>query len=212
MSRVLHSVAMAGKVDEIGRSHLLRSDGQEDLCFGLWHPSDGRTRKSALISRLILPEPGDREVHGNVSFQPAFFERAMAEATACGAALALLHSHPAGSHWQGMSKDDVETESGMTGAVFGATDLPLVGLTLAGDGSWSARFWIRTAPRTFQRYDCATVRVVSDDLRVTFCDQLAPSPAANGQQIRTVSSWGRRPKLILRGCALVLLVLAALAR
>lgn len=192
MSRVLYSVAMAGAIDEIGRHHLLRSDGQEDLCFGLWHPSNGRTRTTALLNKLILPEPGDREVHGNVSFQPAFLEKAMAEATACGAGLALLHSHPAGSQWQGMSQDDIETESGMAGAVFGSTGLPLVGLTLAGDCSWSARYWIRTAPRTYQRYDCATVRVVAEDLRVTFCDKLAPPPVPNGQQIRTVSAWGEK--------------------
>jgi hypothetical protein len=190
MSRVTHSAAMTGAIDRVARTHLLRCDGQEDLCFALWFPSTGRTRSTALIGELLLPVPGDRTVHGNVSFNPAFLERALAEATARGAGVALLHSHPNGRHWQGMSRDDVTTENGIAGPVFGATSLPLVGLTLAGDGAWSSRFWQRTAPRTYTRFDCGTVRVVSEDLRATFYDKLAPPPGSNARQIRTVAAWG----------------------
>lgn len=190
MSRATHSTAMAGLIDTTARSHLLRHDGQEDLCFALWYPSTGRSRSTALINKLLLPLPGERTVHGNVSFNPAFLERALAEATACGAGVALLHSHPNGCRWQGMSQDDVTTEMGIAGSVFGATGLPLVGLTLAGDGAWSSRFWQRTAPRTYVRFDCATVRVIADDLRVSFYDKLAPPPRSNAQQIRTVAAWG----------------------
>jgi molybdopterin-synthase adenylyltransferase len=190
MSRPSHSAAFPEPVDESARRHLLRDDRQEDLCFALWHPSSGFTRKSALIERLILPSPRERNVHGNVSFEPAYFERALAEAAAAGAGLALLHSHPLGRGWQGMSEDDVVAELGHAAAVFGATKLPLVGLTLASDGAWSARFWERTAPRTYVRFDCATVRVVGERLRVTYMNQLAPPPAATSSQIRTVSAWG----------------------
>lgn len=130
-------------------------------------------------------------MHGNVSFNPAFLERALAEATARGVGVALLHSHPNGGHWQGMSRDDVTTEMGIAGPVFGATGLPLVGLTLAGDGAWSSRFWQRTAPMTYSRFDCGTVRVVAEDLRVTFYDKLAPPPGSNVRQIRTVAAWGQ---------------------
>jgi hypothetical protein len=105
--------------------------------------------------------------------------------------VALLHSHPRGQRWQGMSPDDVTTELGIAGSVFGATGLPLVGLTLAGDGAWSSRFWQRTAPRTYARFDAATVRVISDELRVSFYDRLAPPPGLNAQQIRTVAAWGQ---------------------
>ena len=191
MSMVKHSSAMPGVVDATAREHLLRRDGQEDICFALWFPSAGRTRTTALIHKLLLPLPGERSVHGNVSFKPAFFERALEEATTCGAGVALLHSHPRGRHWQGMSQDDVTTEAGIAGAAFGATNLPLVGLTLAGDGAWSCRFWLRTAPRAYQRFDCGTVRVVSQQLRVSFCDELAPPPGSNAQQIRTVAAWGQ---------------------
>jgi hypothetical protein len=190
MSRATHSAAFPEPVDELARHHLLRADRQEDLCFALWRPSRGLTRKSALIERLILPGSLERNVHGNASFEPAYFERALAEAAAAGAGLALLHSHPRGRGWQSMSEDDVAAELGHAAAVFGATDLPFIGLTLANDGAWSARFWERTAPRSYMRFDCATVRVVGERLRVTYMDQLARPPRATSSQIRTVSAWG----------------------
>jgi len=190
MSRAAYSVAMTEEVASAASAHLLRTDRQEDLCFALWHPSRGRSRTTALIYRLVLPESGDRNVHGNASFEPAFFERAMSAAAAAGAGLALMHSHPRGIGWQGMSLDDVRTEQSSAGAVFGATRQPFVGLTIGGDGAWSGRFWMRTAPQTYARQNCATVRVVSDRLRVTHMDELAPPPLANEEQIRTVSAWG----------------------
>jgi molybdopterin-synthase adenylyltransferase len=101
-----------------------------------------------------------------------------------------MHSHPLGEGWQGMSFDDVRAERGHAGAVLGATRMPIIGLTLAGDGAWSGRFCIRTAPRTYARHNCATARVVGDRLSVHYMDELAPPPLANGAQIRTISAWG----------------------
>jgi len=190
MSRVARSAAMTAAVDAEARAHLLRRDRQEDLCFALWHPSCGATRLTAVIERLILPLAGERNVHGNASFEAAFLERALSEAAAAGGGLALLHSHPLGRGWQGMSRDDIAAEQGNAGAVFGATGRPFVGLTLAGDGSWSARFWERSAPRTYPCAWCGTVRVVGDRLTVHYNDQLAPAPRPTGAQMRTVSAWG----------------------
>jgi molybdopterin-synthase adenylyltransferase len=192
MSRSTYSVAMTAQIDRIARHHLLRSDGQEDLCFAIWHPSRGRTRTTALIQKLIMPDQGDRVVHGNVSFSSSFLERAMAEASAAGAGLALLHSHPLGIGWQDMSKPDVLAEQGNAGAVLGATALPFVGLTLASDGAWSARFWERSAPRSYVREWCSTVRVVGDRLTPTYMDGLAPPPRVTDAQLRTVSAWGEK--------------------
>ena len=81
-------------------------------------------------------------------------------------------------------------EQGNAGAVFGATSLPFVGLTLAGDGTWSARFWERTAPRTYPSTWCGSVRVVGESLRVHYNPALAPPPRPTKAQIRTVSAWG----------------------
>jgi molybdopterin-synthase adenylyltransferase len=190
MSRADRSVAMTESVGAAARRHLLRHDGQEDLCFALWRPSQGAQRSTALVQKLLLPGPGDRQVHGNVSFSPQYFERALAAAASEGAGLALLHSHPGGCGWQDMSRDDIAAEQGNSGAVFGATNRPFVGLTLAGDGSWSGRFWERTAPRRYTRTDCASVREIGERMRVHYYDKLAPPPRSTAAQIRTVSAWG----------------------
>ncbi|MCP3478033.1 ThiF family adenylyltransferase (plasmid) [Bradyrhizobium sp. CCGUVB1N3] len=192
MSQATHSVAMTTTVHESARRHLLRADGQEDLTFALWRPSRGCTRMTALIETLILPREGDRTVHGNVSFHATYLQRAMTEAAKAGAGLALLHSHPLGRQWQDMSSDDIAAEQGNAAAVYGATRLSFVGLTVAADGAWSARFWERVGPRRYARRDCATVRVVGDRLQVTYMNKLAPPPATTGEQIRTVSAWGER--------------------
>lgn len=191
MSEVRYSAALTREVDAALRAHLLRTDGQEDICFAIWHPSTGATRTSALVRRLILPEKGDRSVHGNASFHPQYFERALAEAAAAGGGLAMLHSHPIGRGWQGMSRDDVAAEHGHAASAFGATGLPFVGLTLAGDGAWSARFWPRVAPRTYERKFCDSVRVVGDLMTPHFFDEQVPVPETSQSQIRTVSAWGQ---------------------
>jgi hypothetical protein len=141
---------------------------------------------------LILPLAGERNVHGNASFEAPYFERALRVAAKEGAGLALMHSHPLGRNWQGMSSDDIKTEQSRAGATLGATRLPFVGLTIAGDSNWSGRFWERTAPRQHARNDCATVRVVGERLKVTYMDKLAPPPRSNEAQMRTVSAWGER--------------------
>lgn len=192
MSRISHSVAMTAEVEQMARSHLLRPDGQEDLCFALYRVSSGRSRKTALVYQLLLPDLGERVVHGNVSFNPQFLERALGDAAKQRAGLVLLHSHPDGIGWQGMSPDDVVAEQGNAGAVFGATELPLLGLTLAGDFSWSARFWERVAPRKYERLWCGTVRILGERITVHYFDKLAPKPQATRSQLRTVSAWGQR--------------------
>lgn len=192
MSRASWSAAIPEGVAKTARHHLLRADRQEDLCFAIWYPSKGRSRQSALVHSLLLPRNGERHVHGNASFEPVYFERALAEAARLGAGLALMHSHPGGRAWQDISPDDIAAEQGNAGAVFGATGLPFVGLTIAGDSGWSARFWERVAKRQYARRDCATVRVVGECLKVTFMDRLAPAPSATEAQIRTVSAWGEQ--------------------
>ena len=89
-----------------------------------------------------------------------------------------------------MSDDDVAAEFGHAASVWGATNFPLVGLTLAGDRTWSARFWQRTAPRQFQRNWCKNVRVVGNGLLLSYDEKLLPAPAARHEQLRTVSTWG----------------------
>src|SRR5437660_12694374 len=132
---MLYSAAIPTPVHDRAAGHLVRPDGQEDLCFGLWFPSQGKGRLTALVQNLVLPRQGERRVHGNASFLPNYFERALGAAVAAGAGLAFLHSHPAPG-WQGMSRDDVVAEEGHAAAARGATGLPLLGLTAGNDGAW----------------------------------------------------------------------------
>lgn len=187
-----YSVALTADLNVRLCGHLARSDHQEDLCFAIWSPSKGAGRITALLREVVLPETGDRSVHGNASFEGQYVLRALARARELEGGIAFLHSHPYGG-WQGMSADDVRAEQGMAGAALGATGLPLVGLTLgASDGAWSARFWERVGPRKFERRWCESVRVVGERLHVHYYDRLLPPPRPTGAQVRTVSAWGDR--------------------
>ncbi len=186
-----YSAAITSTLHAEAARHLLRDDGQEDLCFALWYPSRGKTRNTALIQKLILPGRGDRMLHGNASFLPQYFERAVSEAAAAGAGLAFFHSH-LGPGWQDMSGDDIRAEEKHAPAAYGATGLPLVGLTLGTDGALSARFWERVAPRKYKRIWCTHVRNVGERLSVTYADRLIPVPQPKEELLRTVASWGKR--------------------
>src|SRR5688572_16083648 len=137
-----YSVLMPQHIDLQLMNHLLREDGQEDLCFALYNPSNGNSRYTAIIDEIILPEVGDRQVHRNASFNPTYLERSLKIAQTKTKGLALLHIHPVPG-FQYMSKDDIITESGIAGAVHAVTTLPLLGMTAGNDGTWSGRFWFR---------------------------------------------------------------------
>jgi len=183
------SIALSTPVHEEAAKHLLRRDGQEDLCFALWYPSVGASRETALLHRLVLPRKGERHVHGNASFESDYFDRVIAEARINEAGIALLHSHPARG-WQGMSTDDVRAEQGHAPAALAATGLPFVGLTIGTDGAWSGRFWPRSGPRRYERQWCESVRVVGEKLQVTFNESLLPTPVFGEELDRTISAWG----------------------
>lgn len=185
-----YSVAFTSEIDRNLRAHLLRSDGQEDLCYALWFPGQGANRHTALICESVLPNEGERHLHGNASTTADYLGRAIELASAKGAGIAFLHSHPHPG-WQGMSLDDIATEKRQAVTAKAATGLPLLGLTLGTDGAWSARFWIKTAPKTYERYWCESVRVIgAAGLEVTFADSLLPPSQFREELIRTVSAWG----------------------
>lgn len=182
-------MALAGKTADSATKHLVRDDRQEDLCFAVYFPSQGTNRLSGLIHELILPGPGDRMVHGNASFNACYFDRAVSIAVERRGGLAFFHSHPFPG-WQDMSRDDIAAEDMLARRAQGATGLPLLGATVGSDGAWSARFWIKKAPNEYRREWCESVRVVGEQLRITFNDRLNPPPKANEAQLRTVSAWG----------------------
>lgn len=185
-----YSTAITTDLAGSAAQHLLRADGQEDVCFASYFPSTGARRRSGVVADLILPRADERHVHGNAAFEAEFFLRAGSECRGLGAGLALLHSHPRGRGWQGMSRDDIAAERRHAAQAYALTGHPLLGLTMSGDGSLSARFWIRTSSGEYQRQDCESVRQVGNQLRVTFYPDLRPAPQTGASQERTVSAWG----------------------
>ena len=132
--RMSFDVAMTEDVNDMATEHLLaflsQGELQEELCFGLWTPSRGGSRVTAILERILLPEEDERLLHGGASFQPSYLSRAVRTAVLEGKGLAFMHSHPSVG-WQGMSEPDVVAEQEVIAPPARATGLPLVGLTLA---------------------------------------------------------------------------------
>lgn len=183
------SVAIPEAINAELTSHLLRKDKQEDAVFALYKPSHGQSRFTGCIYQIILPNDGDREVHGNVTINPQYFRRACELAVLENSGVVLLHSH-LGPGWQTMSKDDIETEHSFSSACITLTDLPLIGLTLGTDGTWSARAW-EYREEMYQRKWASTVRVVGKRLNVSYYDKLRPQPQYRNIYKRTMSVWGK---------------------
>ena len=171
--------------------HYSRGTRQEDLCFGLWRSSTGQRRLTALIYQIILPEPGERSLHGNASFNPEYLGRAVAEACKQQAGLAFMHSHP--SHgWQPLSKADRRAERDAIAYPAGATQLPLVGLTVGNDGTWSARFWPLTDNGIRLEW-CGKVRTLTPkSYWLSFNDEALPPQPKREILKRTYDSWGKK--------------------
>jgi molybdopterin-synthase adenylyltransferase len=185
-----YSIALTSTTNEILRKHLLRDDGQEDVCYALWYPGQGANRLTALVSEPVLPLENERHVHRNASTTSEYLSRVTALAMTKSAGIAFLHSHP-WPGWQDMSRDDRATELRQAPSANAATGLPLVGMTLGTDGAWSGRVWVKVAPKTYERRWCESVRVIGDNgLEATFCDKLLPPPAFREELKRTISAWG----------------------
>lgn len=183
----MYSIAITGDVDRALRRHLIRDDGDEDVCIASYAPSTGRARTTMLLRRVILPGAGDRRVHGNASFHGQYVIRAASEAAEHGEGIALLHSHPGAYGWQGLSGPDFSTESDYARVAEAITGRPILGLTLAGeDGAWSARVWADDEQPDWAE----SVRVVDDQLIVTWNSGIRPAPRKTASQLRTISAWG----------------------
>lgn len=188
-----YDVAFTSDANRSGADHLLRhyreDNIQEDICFALWRPSTGSERLTALIDCVVLPDEGDRLLHGNASFQPQYLARVISLARERNVGIALMHSHP-GPGWQGMSVADIEAERDVVAYPAGSTGLPLVGLTLGSDGYWSARFWERDG-RSMARRWCDKVRVVGPQAYQMYFDDSRMPPKPRREMLRrTYDTWG----------------------
>lgn len=188
-----YSVIMTEDIHNKLSSHLIRKDEQEDLCFATYVPSTSGGRFTGIIRSVILPKLEERNVHGNVSFNSIYFERVLKIAKEKGEGIIFLHSHPFPG-WQGMSKCDVIAEKRMSPSVKAITNLPLLGMTIGNDESWSARFWIKDTviKRKYNRCWCESVRVLGKKLNITYNDMLLKPNFDSEKQLRTISAWGEK--------------------
>ena len=190
-----YGATLTGEADRTSAEHLLQhyrsGQFQEDLCFALWRPSSGSRRYTALIDQIVLPNDGDRNIHGNASFEPDYMARAITYARQQKAGLAFMHSHP-GPGWQNMSSQDVTAERDVLAYPAGATGLPLLGLTIGTDGYWSARFWRRDGGEMTCHW-CDKVRILDRDAyKLYYNDLIAPPPPRRNILKRTFDTWGER--------------------
>jgi hypothetical protein len=184
------SVAIDAGLDRLLGAHLDKGPDQEDLCFAYWRPSRGAERLTAVLLEAVFPHEEERILDGNVAFKQSYLQRVLSSRPD-GAGVALLHSH-LGPGWQGMSNDDVIAERDrLAGAVWGQSQLPVLGLTRGTDGAWSARTWERVGRGLFERRDADSVRVVGRPLHITHHPSEGP-PKPTESQEATVSAWGER--------------------
>ncbi|MBC2586916.1 ThiF family adenylyltransferase [Rhodococcus aetherivorans] len=181
-----HSVAMTQETHEALARHLLRTDRQEDICLATYEVSTGARRITRVLHTVELPRDGERSVHGNATITGSYVLRVAAQAARAGRGLALLHSHPRGVGWQRLSGLDFDAEQSYAGLTQQVTGLPLVGMTLAGDETWSARIWSDATP-----VEVEAVRRVGTSLAVSWNDALRPPFGSEEAQSRTVSAWGK---------------------
>lgn len=187
------SIAIPEQLNNQLCDHLIREDGEEDLIFALWNYSNGSKRDTALIYELIFPENGDRQRHGNVSFNPQYIKRVCREASQKKCGIVFIHSHPFPGR-QNMSDDDIIAEKEkLSETVEVLTDFPLVGMTVGSDKTWSGRIWNYNEKKgEYQIQWAESVRCVGEQLKIDFNNDLIKSPKFSQQFKRTRAVWGQQ--------------------
>ena len=187
------SVAMTDAMNVRLAEHLIRPDGQEDICLGTYRTSTGNERDTAIVRDMVSPHPGEREVHGNASITGDYVLRAASIAHAQSEGLVICHSHPGGRGWQAMSRPDRDAESSFANLAREITGIPLVGMTLAGgDGAWSARRWDRNSGLEIDSTPAENVRTIGSQFVVFWNDDIVPAPLPQKSQRRSISCWGQQ--------------------
>ena len=187
--------SLAEQAEEHLLSRIRNGELQEDLCFALWRPSTGRSRTTGIVSELLTPLHGERNLHGNVSFESAYLARTVRQACQTNMGVAFMHSHPT-SGWQGMSPDDVIAERNRIAPPSRAAGLPLLGFTVGRDGVWSARFWCWNG-QEFDRVWCDKVRVVGKGFQLSLNPSTMAPVTRSARLRRTADTWGQDQQNLL---------------
>ena len=175
------------------KDHLLhffdRGVLQENLCFGVWFPSQGADRFAAVVSDIILPHSNEVHLHGNASFEGRYLTRATRIAKRQGAGLAMMHSHPANG-WQDLSQPDVLAERDIVAYQAQSTNRPFLGMTIGADGYWSARFW-DSSTDGMQLAWCDKVRIpLQKRYQIDWHPAQVTATESTPMLRRTIESWG----------------------
>ena len=186
-------VALTADVDRRAKAHLLeyfkQSVTQENLCFGLWHPSQGSERVTAVVNELVLPYAGEVHLHGNASFEGKYVTRAIRMAKRQNAGLVMMHSHPT-IGWQDLSQADIVAERDIVAYQAQSTRLLFVGMTLGRDGFWSARFWTPSVDGMSIEW-CSKVRVPRQErYQIDWNPSMITAYAPNPKLQRSIETWG----------------------
>ena len=181
-----YNVAMTETINKKLVNFLLRTTENEEICFALWYPANGKQRNSILIYDIIFPKKGDRKKHGNVSAMPQYIDRVKEIARKNKAGIIMIHTHPFSSGFQNVSIPDLYYEQDMLSReIFGYTGFPFVGMTLSGDRIWSARIY----PKPYKIKWCTSVRIVGKNLTIHFNPELKPILKPNKKHLTTASVW-----------------------
>ena len=189
-------VALSG--DAYRKILLLRNNvRQEQVRLFYWRPSEGLRRFSAIIDPEIPPPTQDELIEkGNVAFTDTYLMRVLASVQK-GCGIGVVHNHFS-SGWQSLSKDDEMTEGHYLAPVVNAAlGLPLLGMTLAQDGTLSARFW-KTENASVSKKEADSVRVVGKRFFVFHHPDKAPIMGKKRQRrIATTSVWESKKQGLL---------------
>ncbi len=165
-------------------------ESQEEACLALWYRGDGANRYTGILGEVVLPEDGERDLHGTVTVRESYLNRVLDRAIAAKAGVAILHSHPSRG-WQDLSPIDDNSERNIIVPFIRETQLPLLGLTLAEDEHWSARFWQESRLGCIELAHCTDVRRVGTRHSQADSPPFAYLPYARRPNLRrTLDSWG----------------------
>jgi len=191
----LLGVALNGDAYEILKA-LGNKKRQEQVRLFYWRPSIGKDRYTAIVDPAIpLPLESEMIETGNVSFTDSYLRRVLAAAPE-GSGIGIVHNH-FGPGWQGLSHDDARTEGEYLAPVASAArKLPLLGMTIAGDWTLSARFW-RTEQNKTILQDIDQIRVVGKQFLIFRRPNSSLRLTNTDNRIATLSVWGEEKQALL---------------
>jgi molybdopterin-synthase adenylyltransferase len=165
---------------------------QEQVRLFYWRPSVGEKRYTAIVDPdFPLPVPDEIIESGNVSFTDSYLGRVLAGAPK-GCGIGIVHNHFSPG-WQGLSRDDRRTESEYLAPVASAArGLPLLGMTIAGDGFLSGRLWNVGRGNRVSKRDIDRIRVIGERFLVFQKPSSKSSLINRGNRIATLSVWGEK--------------------